>query len=273
MLPFPLFDGPEHQPFRLAGGPRTALLVHGFPGTPAEMRPLAQHLHQCGWTVQALLLPGFGPFLPHLADFGLGAWREAICAAAQGLRQAGQPFVLLGYSLGGALALTAAPDLRPDGLILLSPFTGFPGPLWGLLPLLRRIGPPLRPFRRLRGDVSDPHLRDGLAAFLPGVDLDDPAVQAGLRNFVLPWRLLDELRRTGRAALQAGPQVTAPALLLQGNADPVVRPARTRRLAAAYGGRLTCHEVAAGHELLDPNGAAWPHILAAVDFFLEQNIA
>lgn len=273
MLPFPLFDGPEHQPFRLSGGPRTVLLVHGFPGTPAEMRPLAQHLQQGGWTVAAPLLPGFGPDLPHLTDFGLDAWRAAVVAAGQELRQEGQPLVLLGYSLGGALALTAATVLRPDALILLSPFSGFSGLLWQLLPLLRHIGPPVRPFRRMKNGFSDPRLRDGLAAFLPGVDLDDPDVQAGLRDFAIPWGLLDELRRTGQAALRAAPQVDIPALVLQGDADPVARPARTRRLAASYAGPLTYHEVAAGHELLAPDGAAWPHILAALDFFLKWNLA
>ena len=55
------FQGDEHQPFHWNGGQPAALLVHGFPGTPAEMRPLGTALHQAGWTVYGPLLPGFGP--------------------------------------------------------------------------------------------------------------------------------------------------------------------------------------------------------------------
>ncbi|MBE7551008.1 MAG: hypothetical protein HS126_08035 [Anaerolineales bacterium] len=35
-----VFQGVEHQSFTLTRGASQALLVHGFPGTPAEMRPL-----------------------------------------------------------------------------------------------------------------------------------------------------------------------------------------------------------------------------------------
>ena len=60
----PLFTEDEHQPFRKSarGAMRgAALLVHGFPGTPADMRPLAASLAAAGWDVDAPLLPGFGP--------------------------------------------------------------------------------------------------------------------------------------------------------------------------------------------------------------------
>jgi pimeloyl-ACP methyl ester carboxylesterase len=57
MQPFP---GLEHQPFAEGDGPATAVLVHGFPGTPAEVRPLAAALVAVGWRVRAPLLPGFG---------------------------------------------------------------------------------------------------------------------------------------------------------------------------------------------------------------------
>ncbi len=63
-----LFQGEEHQPFHWVAGPPAALLVHGFPGTPAELRPLGQALYEAGWTVSAPLLPGFGPRSPRWAS-------------------------------------------------------------------------------------------------------------------------------------------------------------------------------------------------------------
>lgn len=54
------YNTPEHRPFTLGEGAGAALLIHGFPGTPAEVRPLAQALSERGWKVRAPLLPGFG---------------------------------------------------------------------------------------------------------------------------------------------------------------------------------------------------------------------
>ncbi len=45
------FDSPEHHPFVLRGGSNAALFVHGFPGSPAQVRPLAEALRTRGWTV------------------------------------------------------------------------------------------------------------------------------------------------------------------------------------------------------------------------------
>ena len=36
------------------------LLVHGFTGSPASMRPWAEYLNQHGYTVTVPLLPGHG---------------------------------------------------------------------------------------------------------------------------------------------------------------------------------------------------------------------
>ena len=68
------FAGPEHQSFeRAADSPSgVALLLHGFPGTPAELRPLGEVLAAAGISARAPLLPGFGPAMHQLADVGGG---------------------------------------------------------------------------------------------------------------------------------------------------------------------------------------------------------
>ncbi len=43
-----LLQMPRHQPFLWPGSTAAALLIHGFPGTPAEMRPLAETLQPMG---------------------------------------------------------------------------------------------------------------------------------------------------------------------------------------------------------------------------------
>ena len=47
-LPIRLITDPKHKDFSLDAGHLAAVLVHGFPGTPFEMRPLAEILQADG---------------------------------------------------------------------------------------------------------------------------------------------------------------------------------------------------------------------------------
>ena len=50
----------DPSPFLLEGGRVGVLLIHGFTGSPPEMRLIGEYLHQRGFTVAAPLLPGHG---------------------------------------------------------------------------------------------------------------------------------------------------------------------------------------------------------------------
>jgi carboxylesterase len=263
------FAGPEHQPFTLNGTDgRAALLVHGFPGTPAEMRPLAQALHDRGWTTRAILLPGFGPELDTIAERRVEDWIAAVRAALNALRRDHPHVLLIGHSLGGALSLAAA-DARPDALILLAPFWKLDSPLWDLLPALRIIFPTFKPFRLIKFDPNDPKFREGAATFMPGVDLDDPAVQAGIRDFAIPTRLFAEIRRAGMLGAAAAQSISMPTLIIQGESDPLVKPPLTRALAARIGPAARCVETPGQHDLVDPHGAGWDAVRQHVIAFAE----
>ena len=49
------------------------VLVHGFTATTTEVKPLAERLHQEGFTVSAPLLPGHGT---HPDDLNKTSWQE-----------------------------------------------------------------------------------------------------------------------------------------------------------------------------------------------------
>ena len=85
-----MFQGEEHRPFLLNGDRGAALLVHGFPGTPAEMRPLATVLNNAGWTTKGILLPGFGAEIETLGGRDPADWVESVRLAASALGD-GQP--------------------------------------------------------------------------------------------------------------------------------------------------------------------------------------
>ena len=83
-----VFERPEHLPYRLEGQPGAlvALLLHGFPGTTGELRPLASLLHVAGWTVQGLLVPGLGRELPALFQQRAAGWVDWLAEEVESAR-------------------------------------------------------------------------------------------------------------------------------------------------------------------------------------------
>lgn len=104
-LPKP-FQGSEHLAFFWQGKNPAALLIHGFPGTPAEMRPLGLNLKDLGWTVNGLMLPGFGADIGTLHQRRFSDWTGAVTASVLKLKQDHEAVIVIGYSMGGALAYT-----------------------------------------------------------------------------------------------------------------------------------------------------------------------
>lgn len=266
LAPFaPLFATPEHQPFYLPGGDTAVLLVHGFPGTPAEMRPLGAFLHDAGCTVQGLLLPGFGPQLDTLEERAPADWITAVIAAAIQLRATHSRVVLGGLSMGAAVAVQAATRVAVDGLLLINPFWRL-GPDWmtAVWPVLRHLIPGFQPFRLMSPDFDDPRFRAALQTFVPGADLSDPRVQTAVRQFSIPVSLLEKVGAAGQGAYDAAPLLPPrPILVLQGADDEVVPPVRTAKLRA----RLPAHryrELPGDHHLIDGEQDSWPVVQDAV---------
>lgn len=251
------------------------LLVHGFPGTPAELRPLGEALAALGYHVRAPLLPGFGRDIVRLGEVAYPAWVQAVRDAWRTLCSESDEAVLLGYSMGAAVALAvaaeisaeAADDSLPDHLVLIAPFWQLGDWRASLLPLVKLVKPRLKPFEN--ADFSDPAVRDQFTRILPDADLDDPAVQQRLRDeIVLPTSAIDELRKLGKHAAKAAPDVTVPTLVVQGRGDTTVAARDTRTLATKLGGRLTLAEVEAPHELIYPGVDGFSDLTAILEGYL-----
>ncbi len=271
LLPYlPVFDQPEHQPFLLGGGERAALLVHGFAGSPADMRPLAEVLNAAGWSVRGMLLPGFGPQLSALPQVRWQDWIQAVTGELQLLRALYHGVLLVGFSLGGAICLAAAAEENPDGLVLLAPFTSTGGDLkrtfGGLvLPYVSRFFYPLK-----GADFSSPRLRKAIGEALPEADLEDSRTVSTLRSVGVPSTILKQLVRAGLRGRRAAASVTAPALILQGGDDAVVRPEGTRRLLRRFRPPVRYEEVPGDHSLIRPSSPAWEQVAREVVSFAGQ---
>jgi hypothetical protein len=144
------------------------------------------------------------------------------------------------------------------------------GPIGAIMPVLRRLIPTVKPFRLFKPDFSDPEVRKGMATFLPGVDLADPAVQRSLLDITIPLAVLDELRLAGQASRQAAGRVHASTLIIQGIDDKVVLPKTSRQLVYTFPQPARYMEAPAAHDLLDANGPAWSQVTEALLAFAGQ---
>ncbi len=143
MVPHPNQQAPYGpQPYTLhAPGARAAcLLVHGFTGSPLELRPLAEHLSANGIHVDAPLLPGHGTCPEDLNHVTWRDWMETVEAAYLELRDTAPHVFAAGLSLGSLLVAELAkrqPELT--GIILCSPALTIANKLIALTPLARYL--------------------------------------------------------------------------------------------------------------------------------------
>jgi carboxylesterase len=267
--PFEAFAGPQHEPFTLEGGRPAALLLHGFLGTPAEMRSLGEALHGEGWTVHAPLLPGFGADIGTLLERRHEEWIAAAERAAADLAGKGHaPLLIVGYSMGAALALIVEKRAQPGAMALLAPFS-WPEPRW--LPPVEFLVRPFLPigFRPMRkANFDSPEMRSGMGRFMPGVDLDDPAVRSAIRDFRVPLGLIDQIRAVSRRAKAASAGSAAPLLVVQGKRDTVARAAQTEILIGRLPKKPVYVLVDSEHNLTEPHNGAWPQVRQAVLDFI-----
>jgi len=94
--------------FAVDGDGPGCLLLHGFTGTPAEMRPLGEHLAERGFAVRAPLLPGHGALVEDLART---TWRDWYATAEESWGELGKRSerrAVVGLSMGALLALHLA---------------------------------------------------------------------------------------------------------------------------------------------------------------------
>lgn len=265
-----LFAGDEHQPFIWQGGRPAALLIHGFMGTPAEMRPLAHELHQAGWTVQSLLLPGFGQQIDTLFDRRYQEWIEAARLALIELQAKHHPITLIGYSMGAAVALNVVAETPPDKLILLAPFLRIGNTFHHIIwQVVKHLLPRLQPFKK--ADFSDARISEYFGGLNPELDLDDPQVQEALRQLSVPAGFVDQVLGVGRAAEKIATQIHTPTLIVQGTQDQAVKPARTRQLLQSLVGSITYQELETDHGIVEATNPFFQQMAHSVLAFAGGN--
>lgn len=116
---------PGAEPFEYPGRDDLAvLLVHGFTGTPFEMRQLGEALAAAGIGSACPLLRGHGTYPDDMLGHPYTDWIEDAERALDGLLARHDRLVVVGLSMGGTLALNVAArradDARIAGLVTIS---------------------------------------------------------------------------------------------------------------------------------------------------------
>lgn len=146
---------PGAEPYAAGEGRRGVLLCHGFTGSPASLRPWAEHLVREGYVVRVPRLPGHGTTWQEMNTTTWQQWYGEVDAALSELRATCEWTAVCGMSMGGALALRLAEN-RPDevgALVLVNPAIALKRFDLKLLPVLRRLTPS---FPGISNDIAKP---------------------------------------------------------------------------------------------------------------------
>ncbi|HDP34785.1 MAG TPA: alpha/beta fold hydrolase [Candidatus Hydrogenedentes bacterium] len=92
---------------------KAILFVHGFSGTPNNFHDLPDQVAEAGWRVRVMLLPGHGTSPREFEKTSAEQLRQGVADELAPLRERYKTVVLVGHSMGGALAtLTTAEVLE-----------------------------------------------------------------------------------------------------------------------------------------------------------------
>jgi len=206
-----------------SGRPIGVLLVHGFTGSPASMRPWAEALAGRGYAVEVPLLPGHGTRWQDLNQVEWSDWYDTASAALDRLRADCEAVVVAGLSMGGSVALRLAEERPGDvaGIVLVNPFLSSSRKELVALPVLQRVVP------SLAGVINDMKK--------PGQD------EHGYPR--LPLKGLFQVTRMWKSVVPDLPKVTQPLLYFQSREDHVIDQSSRDTVLAAVSSRDVTHRV------------------------------
>jgi carboxylesterase len=221
-------DGDKTAFFAKGRDRRAALVLHGYSGTPFEVRPIAEGLAGQGFTVLAPVLAGHCASLNDLRCTRHADWLRSAQHALEALSAevGGAPVAVAGFSLGGLLAVGLA--RRNPGRVTAIAVMSAPLRLRPLEVAAVRAWARL-PVRLRRGPL-------GLLPKSRGFDVRDAEMAARNPSHVaLPLEGVHSLIEFGELTRRELPEVTVPALVMHGVRDRTVPLEDSLELAGTIG--------------------------------------
>jgi carboxylesterase len=193
------------EPFYFPGNSTGCLLIHGFTGSPMEMRPLGEFLADQGYSVLGVRLAGHATDITDMKRMTWLDWSNSVLDGWNLLQPNTKEIFLIGLSMGGVLALYHASFLPAVGVVSLStPYQIEPSLQLTLLPLLSWILPYVN---KGKSDWQDPK-----------------AVESHFSYERYPTRAILQLTYAQKAMRKSLPDVKIPALLMHAKKDLGVIP-------------------------------------------------
>lgn len=191
-------------PFFLEGGSTGVLLIHGFTGSPPEMRLVGDYLHERGLTVSAPLLPGHGTRVEEMNQCRWSDWTEHAGEALAHLRARCSSVFVGGLSMGSLITIHLAAHHDLMGAMLYSPAVKIANPLIYLTPLVKYIIP-----KRSKSGESD---------------LSDPVADQRTWSYdAFPTSAAHELLKLSHRSRALLPRVTCPLLIIHSTGDEMIQ--------------------------------------------------
>jgi carboxylesterase len=202
---------PTAEPFFFLGdrSKHACLLIHGFTGTPKEMRWMGEYLNQKGITCLGVRLAGHATVPEDMIASRWTDWTASVEDAYSLLKGLTDTIFLVGLSMGGILALLMSTRLKVNGAVAMSTPYKLP---------------------------DDPRLRhiewiSKIVAYMPKSDeepgtgwFDKEAWKEHVSYPMNPVRSIGELNKLLGEMRAALPQVNVPVMLMHSSDDKYVLP-------------------------------------------------
>ncbi|MFM8523776.1 MAG: alpha/beta hydrolase [Actinomycetota bacterium] len=191
------------------------LLLHGFTGSPASMRPWAHYLPERGFSVRVPRIPGHGRRWQDLNKTKWQSWPERAEEDLMDLLARYRSVCLVGLSLGGAntLYLAAKHSSKLSGIVLVNPMIHIPDPTIKFIEIIKYITPK-------RPSVGDDIKKPGVTEW--GYD-------------ALPMKGVAQLHRFLKATRANLKRINCPVLLFHSTEDHVLPVSNTEIVMSELG--------------------------------------
>ena len=193
------------------------LLLHGFTGSPASMRPWAHFLEARGIAVRVPRIPGHGTRWQDLNKVKWQSWPERAERDLSDLLNRYKRVFIFGLSMGGAntLHIAAKHSRQLAGIVLVNPMIHIPDPSIRFIDLIKYITPK-------RPSVVDDIKKSGVTEW--GYD-------------ALPMKGVAQLHRFLKATRAALDSVTCSTLLFHSVEDHVLPVSNTEIIMDELGAK------------------------------------
>jgi carboxylesterase len=247
---------PTAEPFLLPGNKTGCLLIHGFTGTPKEMRWMGEYLNrEHGFTCLGVRLNGHATRPKDMVRSNWTDWTVSVEDGYNLLRGMTDRIFLVGLSMGGALSLLMSTRLDVKGVVVMSTPYQLPEerPGW-LIRLLSYFKPYVRKTKEA-----------------PGTGWFDKSAYIDHISYPLnPVRSAAELKTLLDRMRAALPNVRVPVLMIHSRDDKYVLPENMEHIYSDLGtsDKAKLYVTGSGHVV--PRDAARESAFKAAAEFIDR---